>query len=42
MPPIVRQLLGFMRVTEFMRIRISTVSPDARDVGTATSARPPR
>jgi len=42
MPELVRPFLGFMRVTEFMRIRISTVSPDARDAGTAMSGRPPR
>src|SRR5258705_4749881 len=33
MPPIVRQLLGLMRVTDFMRIRISTVAPDGPPLG---------
>jgi len=42
MPALVRPFLGFMRVTEFMRIRISTVSPDPPDLGTPTSGRPPR
>lgn len=39
MPALVRPFLGFMRVTEFMRIRISTTSPTAADANPATTTR---